>query len=58
MTAIHWRLLTTHVVTTVAEAHQIVAWYCQRWRIEEYFRVLKRSGIDLEEAMACMGAPA
>ena len=35
-TAIHWRLLTTHAVTTVAEAHQIVAWYCQRWRIEEY----------------------
>ena len=24
--AIHWRLLTTHAVTTVAEAHQIVAW--------------------------------
>lgn len=51
VTAIHWRLLTTHAVTTVAEAHQIVAWYRQRWRIEEYFRVLKRSGIDLEAAM-------
>ena len=51
VTAIHWRLLTTHAVTTVAEAHPIVAWYCQRWRIEEYFRVLKRSGIDLEAAM-------
>lgn len=49
--AIHWRLLTTHAVTRVAEAHQIVAWYRQRWRIEEYFRVLKRSGIDLEAAM-------
>ena len=49
--AIHWRLLTTHPVTSVAKAHQIVAWYRQRWRIEEYFRVLKRSGIDLEAAM-------
>ena len=49
--AIHWRLLTTHAVRSVAEAHQIVAWYRQRWRIEEYFRVLKRSGIDLEAAM-------
>jgi len=48
--AIHWRLLTTHPVTSVAQAHQIVAWYRQRWRIEEYFRVLKRSGIDLEAA--------
>jgi len=51
VTAIHWRLLTTHAVTTVAEAHQIVAWYRQRWRIEECFRVLKRSSIDLEAAM-------
>ena len=58
VTEIHWRLLTTHAVTTVAEAHQIVAWYCQCWRIEEYFLVLKRSGIDLEAAMASMGAPA
>jgi hypothetical protein len=50
-TAIHWRLLTSHAVTSLAEARQIVAWYRQRWRIEEYFRVLKRSGIDLEAAM-------
>ncbi|MEE9210953.1 MAG: IS4 family transposase [Kiloniellales bacterium] len=49
--AIHWRLLTTHAVTNTAKAHQIIAWYRQRWRIEEYFRVLKRSGIDLEAAM-------
>lgn len=49
--AIHWRLLTTHAVGSVAEARQIVAWYRQRWRIEEYFRVLKKSGIDLEAAM-------
>jgi hypothetical protein len=49
--AIHWRLLTTHPVTSVADARQIVAWYRQRWRIEEYFRVLKKSGIDLEGAM-------
>lgn len=49
--AIHWRLLTSHAVTSVAEARQIVAWYRQRWRIEEYFRTLKRSGIDLEAAM-------
>ena len=49
--AVHWRLLTTHPVTSLEQAHQIVAWYRQRWRIEEYFRVLKRSGIDLEAAM-------
>lgn len=49
--AIHWRLLTTHPVASAEQAHRIVAWYRQRWRIEEYFRVLKRSGIDLEAAM-------
>lgn len=48
--AVHWRLLTSHPVASVEDAHQIVAWYRQRWRIEEYFRVLKRSGIDLEAA--------
>lgn len=49
--AVHWRLLTTHPVSSVKQAHQIVAWYRQRWRIEEYFRILKKSGIDLEAAM-------
>ena len=49
--AIHWRLLTTHPVESADEAWQIVDWYRGRWRIEEYFRVLKKSGIDLEEAM-------
>ncbi len=47
---IHWRLLTTHAVADAAAAWQIVGWYRMRWRIEEYFRVLKRSGMDLESA--------
>lgn len=49
--AIHWRLLTSHALGAEDDAWQIVDWYRQRWRIEEYFRVLKRSGIDLEAAM-------
>jgi hypothetical protein len=32
---VHWRLLTTHAVTTVAEAQQIVAWYRMHWIIEQ-----------------------
>ncbi len=47
---IHWRLLTTHAAADAAAAWQIVGWYRMRWRIEEYFRVLKRSGMDLESA--------
>lgn len=48
---IHWRLLTTHALRDAAAAWRIVGWYRERWRIEEYFRVLKRSGMDLESAM-------
>src|SRR6185312_11414383 len=47
---IHWRLLTTHAVTTVAQALQIVAWYRQRWHIEQLFRTSKSQGLDLESS--------
>jgi hypothetical protein len=47
---IHWRLLTTHEVTTVAQALQIVAWYRQRWHIEQLFRTSKSQGLDLESS--------
>ena len=46
-----WRLLTTAPVTSVAQAMAVVALYQQRWRIEEYNRTCKKSGIDLEGAM-------
>lgn len=38
---VHWRLLTTHEVTTLEQARQIVAWYRLRWIIEQIFRSLK-----------------
>ena len=47
---IRWRLLTTLPVDTAEAALGIIETYRQRWRIEEYFRILKRSGMDLEEA--------
>lgn len=47
---IHWRLLTTHSVTTCAEARRVVDLYRQRWLIEEFFRTLKTAGFDLEAA--------
>ena len=47
---IHWRLLTTHSITTVAQALQIVAWYRQRWHIEQLFRTAKSQGLDLESS--------
>jgi len=39
--AICWRLLTNQPVSDLAGAVEKVAWYRQRWRIEEFHRVLK-----------------
>jgi hypothetical protein len=47
---IHWRILTTHAVTTVTQALQIVSWYRQRWHIEQLFRTSKSQGLDLESS--------
>jgi hypothetical protein len=47
---IHWRLLTTHPVTSLSEARRIVDLYRMRWTIEEFFRTLKTAGFNIEEA--------
>lgn len=47
---IHWRLLTTHAVTTMENARQCIRWYCLRWHIEQTFRRVKRQGLDLESS--------
>jgi hypothetical protein len=54
---LHWRLLTSHAVTTLAEARQIVAWYRQRWHIEQVFRVMKTKGFDIEANRMAEGRP-
>jgi hypothetical protein len=47
---IHWRLLTTHAVTSLGEARRIVDLYRMRWTIEEFFHTLKTAGFDIEAA--------
>ena len=47
---VHWRLLTTHPVTTLANALQIVTWYRMRWTIEQVFRSLKSHGLRIEDS--------
>ena len=45
---LEWFVLTTLPVTSTADATQVLRWYALRWRIEEYFRVLK-SGCKVEQ---------
>jgi len=40
-TAVHWLLLTSIPITSVKQALKCVRWYCRRWRIEEWHRVMK-----------------
>jgi transposase Tn5 family protein/transposase-like protein len=46
---IEWLLLTSLPIDTVAAVRQVIAYYCVRWQIEIYFRVLK-SGCKVEES--------
>ncbi len=47
---VHWRLLTTHPVTTLAQARAIVTWYRMRWTIEQVFRSLKSHCLRIEDS--------
>lgn len=38
---LEWFLLTTLPVTDAETAQQLLSWYALRWRVEDYFRVLK-----------------
>ncbi len=45
---IEWLLLTNTSVATFADALQVVQWYCCRWQIEIYHKVIK-SGCKVED---------
>jgi hypothetical protein len=45
---LHWKLLTTLSIQTVADALQCVKWYTYRWLIERFHYVLK-SGTKIED---------
>ena len=44
---LEWFLLTTREITCVEQAQECLRWYCLRWRIEDWHRVLK-SGCRIE----------
>ena len=43
-----WRLLTTLPVKDVQLARACIAWYSWRWVIEEFFKILKKEGYNIE----------
>ncbi len=45
---IEWFLLTTVKITSPEDAVQCLRWYCLRWRIEDFHRVLK-TGCRIEQ---------
>ncbi len=45
---LQWFLLTTMNITAPADAEDCLRWYCLRWRIEDWHRVLK-SGCKIEK---------
>lgn len=38
-----WRLLSTHVVETLAEALKMASWYLWRWQVEQSSSALSRA---------------
>ncbi len=46
---IEWMLLTTFPVDTVTAAHQVVAGYATRWRIEEFHKAWKTGACNVED---------
>jgi len=46
--AVEWLLLTTVPVASAKQALQCIQWYCRRWRIEEWHRVMKSACKILE----------
>ena len=52
---IHWRLLTTWPVNSLADALQCLDWYSCRWLIEEVFRIVKKEGFDIEASELTQG---
>ncbi|WNJ92502.1 IS4 family transposase [Bosea sp. 685] len=55
--AVHWRLVTTRAVTSLAEAWAVADLYRRRWAIEQMFRTLKTQGFDIEGLRIAEAAP-
>ena len=46
---VEWFLLTTLQIKRPEDAEKYIGWYCLRWRIEDWHRVLKKGGCQTED---------
>lgn len=53
--SIHWVLYTTYEIANLEQARQIIKWYSFRWQIEQFFRITKKQGLDLESSQLGTG---
>lgn len=50
-----WRLITTQPITTLNQAIEQIKNYTRRWKIEEYFKLLKTDGYNIESTELTSG---
>lgn len=48
--AVHWRLLSSAPIESLAQAHQAIADYRCRWQVEQLFRTMKSQGLGIEDS--------
>ena len=47
---VHWRLLSSAPIDSLAQAHQAIADYRCRWQVEQLFRTMKSQGLGIEDS--------
>jgi hypothetical protein len=47
---IHWILFTTYTIQDFEQACRVIDWYGFRWQIEQFIRITKSQGMDLENS--------
>jgi len=45
---LHWRLISSEEIKTESEALKQIEFYKRRWKVEEFFKLLKTDGYDIE----------
>jgi hypothetical protein len=51
-----WRLITTQQIETVKQAIEQIEFYSQRWHVEEFFKLLKSDGYNIQSTELTSGS--